>query len=72
MQKQSALSTSEAELYALVSCSLVSCVQDMIYVKQLLESMGLTVKTPIIVKVDKKGSKAIRYPRSTRRRGTES
>ncbi len=27
----------------------------MIYVKQRLESMGLTVKTPIIVKVDNKG-----------------
>ena len=27
-----------------------------IYVKQLLESMGLTVKTPIIVKVDNKGT----------------
>ena len=28
----------------------------MIYVKQLLESMGLTVKTPIIVRVDNKGT----------------
>ena len=51
MQKRSALSTTEAELYALVSC-----VQDLIYVKQLLGSMGLTVKTPIIVKVDNKGT----------------
>jgi len=45
MQKRS------AELYALVSC-----VQDMFYVKQLLESMGLTVKTPIIILVDNKGT----------------
>jgi len=51
MQKRSALSTTEAELYALVSC-----VQDMFYVKQLLESMGLTVKTPIIIRVDNKGT----------------
>jgi len=51
VQKRSALSTTEAELYALVSC-----VQDMIYLKQLLESMGLTVKTHIIIRVDNKGT----------------
>jgi len=45
MQKRS------AELYALVSC-----VQDMIYVKQRLEFMGLTVKTPVIIRVDNKGT----------------
>jgi len=51
MQKRSTLSTTEAELY-----TLVSYVQDIIYLKQLLESMGLTVKTPIIIRVDNKGT----------------
>ena len=51
MQKRSALSKTEAE-----SCALVSCVQDMIFVKQLLESMGLKVRVPIIIRVDNKGT----------------
>ena len=35
---------------------LVSCVQHMIHVKQILESMGLTIKTSIIIRVNNKGT----------------
>ena len=45
------LSSCEAELNAAVLC-----VQDMLYGKNLLESMGLKVKTPMILEVDNRGA----------------
>ena len=50
-QKIVALSVTEAELYAAVQC-----VQDMLYVMRLLNSMGLKVKKPMVLKVDNKGA----------------
>ena len=47
-----ALSVTEAELFAATNC-----VQDMLYVMRLVESIGLTVKKPMILKVDNKGAK---------------
>ena len=46
-----ALSVTEAELIAAVDGA-----QDMLFVKQVLESMGLKVKTPMILQVDNKGA----------------
>ena len=46
-----ALSVTEAELYAAVSCA-----QDMIYVMRVLEGMNLMVKKPMILKIDNKGA----------------
>ena len=40
-----------AELYAIVQCS-----QDMLYVMRLLQSMGLKVKLPMVLKADNKGA----------------
>jgi hypothetical protein len=52
MQECVTLSVAEAELMALISC-----VQEMIHVKQLIESMSLNVKLPLTIKVDNKGAK---------------
>ena len=51
MQKIVALSTTEAEIIALVQC-----IQEMIYVMKLIESIGLKVKKPMIVQSDNKGA----------------
>ena len=47
MQKILALSVTEAELY-----SAVQCAQDMLYVKHVIESLGLKVKLPMVLMVD--------------------
>jgi hypothetical protein len=49
-QKTVALSSCEAEL------NTASCVQDMIYGKNLLESIGLKVQLPMILEMDNKGA----------------
>ena len=51
MQKIIALSVTEAELIALVQC-----IQEMIFAKKVVESMGLLVKTQMIVYCDNKGA----------------
>ena len=51
MQKIIALSVTEAELIALVQC-----VQEMFFVKKVLESMGLKVELPMMVECDNKGA----------------
>jgi hypothetical protein len=48
-QKTVALSVTEAEINAAVLC-----VQDMLYTKNLIESIGLKVKLPMILEIDKK------------------
>ncbi len=45
------LSTTEAETYAGFTC-----VQDMIYMKNVLESLGLKVKLPMVLKMDNQGA----------------
>jgi len=45
------LSVTEAELM-----SAVQCVQYMLYVMRVLESIGLTVKKPMMLEVDNKGA----------------
>jgi hypothetical protein len=52
MQECVTLSVKEAELMALIAC-----LQEMIHVKQLIESMNLNVKLPMTIKVDNKGAK---------------
>ena len=52
MQNCVTLSVTEAELVAAIMC-----VQDMLYVKKVLESMGLQVELPMILHVDNKGAK---------------
>jgi hypothetical protein len=52
MQECVTLSVAEAELMALIAC-----VQEMIHVKQLIESMKLKVKLPMEIRVDNKGAK---------------
>ena len=47
-----ALSVREAELSAAVTC-----VQDMLFVKSILESLGLKVELPMKIEVDNKGGK---------------
>jgi hypothetical protein len=47
-----ALSVTEAELFAATAC-----VQDMLYAKRIIESLGLKVKLPMILEVDNKGAK---------------
>jgi hypothetical protein len=37
--------------------ALIACVQEMIHVKQLIESINLNVKLPMTIKVDNKGAK---------------
>jgi hypothetical protein len=49
-QRNTTLSVTEAELVAGTECS-----QDMLYIKKILESMGLKVKLPMILKIDNKG-----------------
>jgi hypothetical protein len=51
MQKTVALLSCEAELNAAVLC-----VQDMLYTKNLLESIGLKVKLPMVLEIDNKGA----------------
>ena len=50
MQKFVTLSVTEAECVAATSC-----VQDMMYGKNFLESLGLKVETPMILEKDNKG-----------------
>jgi hypothetical protein len=50
-QKSVTLSVTEAEHAAAVSCA-----QDMLFVMRLMESMGLRVKKPMILKLDNKGA----------------
>ena len=52
MQDCVTLSVTEAELVAATNC-----VQDMIYTKKVLESVGLQVELPMILHVDNKGAK---------------
>ena len=47
-----ALSVTEAELF-----SATNCVQDMLQMMRLMESLGLKVKKPMILRVDNKGAK---------------
>ena len=51
MQKTVALSVTEAELMVVVSCA-----QDMLYVKRIMDSLELKVKFPMILEVDNKGA----------------
>ena len=51
MQKVVALSVTEAELIAAVQC-----VQDMLYVKKIIESIGLKAKLPMIINIDNSGA----------------
>jgi hypothetical protein len=50
-QRIVALSVCEAELYAGISCA-----QDMLYVKHVIESLGLKVKLPMKLEMDNKGA----------------
>ena len=52
MQDCMTLSVTEAELVAAAAC-----VQDMLFLMQLMESIGLTVKKTMILMVDNKGAK---------------
>ena len=52
MQDCVTLSVTEAELVAATNC-----VQDMIYTKKILESVGLQVELPMVLHVDNKGAK---------------
>jgi hypothetical protein len=51
MQNHTTLPVTEAELAAATQCS-----QDMLFVMRVLESVGLKVKKPMILKVDNKGA----------------
>ena len=51
MQKIVALSTTEAEIIAAVQC-----VQEMLYVMKLIQSIGLKVNKPMIIHSDNKGA----------------
>ena len=51
MQCIVALSVSEAEVIAMVQC-----IQEMLYIKKLIESIELKVKTPMIIWVDNKAA----------------
>ena len=51
MQKCVTLSVTEAEVMAAVECA-----QDMLFVANLLESLGLKVKKPMILECDNKGA----------------
>ena len=51
MQKIIALLVTEAELIALVQC-----VQEMFFVRKVLESMGLQVELPMLIECDNKGA----------------
>ena len=54
MQECVTLSVTEAELVAVTNC-----IQDMLYIRNVVESMGLKVKVPMKVEVDNKGAKDI-------------
>ncbi len=45
------LSTTKAKTYAGVTC-----VQDMLYMKNVLESLGLKVKLPMVLEMDNQGA----------------
>jgi hypothetical protein len=51
MQKSVAISVCEAEQTAGVLCA-----QDMLYVRHIIESMGLKAKLPMILEMDNKGA----------------
>jgi len=51
MQQSTTLSVSEAELVAATECA-----QDMMFVKHVLESIGLKVKLPMMLEIDNKGA----------------
>ena len=51
MQKIVALSVTEAETIAVVQC-----VQEMLYCKKVLESIGLKVELPMIINTDNQGA----------------
>jgi hypothetical protein len=50
-ERTMSLSTTEAETYAGVTC-----VQDMLYMKNVLESLGLRVKLPMVLETDNQGA----------------
>ena len=52
MQDCMTLSVTEAELVVATACA-----QDMLFSMRLMESIGLTVKKPMILTVDNKGAK---------------
>ena len=54
MQECVTLSVTEAELVAVTNC-----IQDMLYIQNVVESMGLKVKVQVKVEVDNKGAKDI-------------
>ena len=51
MQKTVAISVTESEFEAGVSCA-----RDMLYIMRLLESLGLQVEKPMILEIDNKGA----------------
>ena len=51
MQKVVALSTTEAETIAIVQC-----VQELLYIMKLIESLKMKVRKPMIVYTDNKGT----------------
>jgi hypothetical protein len=52
MQECVSLSVTEAELIAATSCA-----QEMMYVKKVLESIGMEIKLPMTLRMDNKGAK---------------
>jgi len=50
-QKRAAQSVCEAELYAAFACA-----QEMLYTKHVIESLGLKVKSPMVLEMDNKGA----------------
>jgi hypothetical protein len=54
MQECVTLSVTKAELVAATNC-----IQDMLYIRSILESMGLKIKLPMKVELDNKGAKEI-------------
>ena len=51
VERTVSLSTTKAETYAGVMC-----VQDMLYMKNVMESLGLRVKLPIFLEMDNQGA----------------
>ena len=51
MQRIVALSSAEAEVIAVIQC-----VQEMLYIKKVIESMKLTVDLPMLIECDNKGA----------------
>ena len=60
MQKNVALSSAEAELIALVLC-----IQEMMYVKKLIEALELQVELPMLVECDNKATVDLVHGHST-------